>query len=353
MSILISIMIPNPFTRPITAWITIVVIVLHGVTVWAMMSLDSPPPIEPKNRPKAIQLELVTLAEPAKNLPNTKSQSKPISPEPLPSKKLPAEPIEKVEPAKPLPKIEVSTDLKTESIEPITTKVEEKQATTVKSTELSKEKSDTAMQPTNLSSVQKLTIIESRKVVSVSNQTGSTKDKEEDDLSDMIRSVTEQFNRDQAAQKRSAAKQANQKRAEQEKWQADYEAFSHMLVMAADQAEEQENNQDMVEDKVKEDSVFVAEYGSWSEGKEPNTSIPSLIWRNIDRQLGDVFIVMLELHVDTDGHIIEVQVLESSGSPVIDAVATTQVRAGQLNPISNHDKVVDAIVPMSLVYERP
>lgn len=353
MSILISTMIPNPFTLPITAWITIVVIVLHGVTVWAMMSLDSPPPIDTKNRPKAIQLELIMLAEPAKNLPNIKSQSKPISPEPLPPKKLPTEPIEKVEPAKPLPKVEVSTDLKTESIEPITTKVEEKQATTVKSTELSKEKSDTEMQPTNLSSVQKLTITESRKVVSASNQTGSTKDKEEDDLSDMIRSVTEQFNRDQAVQKRSAAKQANQKRAEQEKWQADYEAFSHMLVMAADQAEEQENNQDMVEDKVKEDSVFLAEYGSWSNGKEPSTSIPSLIWRNIDRQLGDVFIVMLELHVDTDGHITEVQVLESSGSPIIDAVATTQVRAGQLNPISNHDKVVDAIVPMSLVYERP
>ena len=353
MSILISTMIPNPFTRPITAWITIVVIVLHGVTVWAMMSLDSTPPIEPKNRPKAIQLELVTLAEPAKNLPSAESQSKPISPDPLPSKKLPTEPVEKAEPAKPLPKVEVSTDLNTESIEPITTKVEEKKATTVKSTELSKEKSDTEMQPTNLSSVQKLTITESRKVVSASNQTGSTKDKEEDDLSDMIRSVTEQFNRDQAAQKRSAAKQANQKRAEQEKWQADYEAFSHMLVMAAYQAEEQENNQDMVEDKVKEDSVFLAEYGSWSNGKEPSTSIPSLIWRNIDRQLGDVFIVMLELHVDTDGHITEVQVLESSGSPVIDAVATTQVRAGQLNPISNHDKVVDAIVPMSLVYERP
>ncbi|MCG3879010.1 energy transducer TonB [Psychrobacter sp. Ps6] len=346
-------MIPNSFTRPITAWITIVVIVLHGVTVWAMMSLYSPPPIEPKNRPKAIQLELITLAEPAKNLPNAESQTKPVSSESLPPKKLPTEPIEKAEPTKPLPKIEVSTDLKTESIEPIITKVEEKQATTVKSTELSKEKSDTDMQPTNLSSVQKLTITESRKVVSASNQTGSTKDKEEGDLSDMIRSVTEQFNHDQAAQKRSAAKQANQKRAEQEKWQADYEAFSHMLVMAANQAEKQENNQDMVEDKVKEDSVFVAEYGSWSNGKEPSTSIPSLIWRNIDPQLGDVFIVMLELHVDIDGHIMEVQVLESSGSPVIDAVATTQVRTGQLNPISNHDKVVDAIVPMSLVYERP
>ena len=346
-------MIPNSFTRPITAWITIVVIVLHGVTVWAMMSLYSPPPIETRNRTRAIQLELITLAEPAKNLPNAESQTKPVSSESLPPKKLPTEPIEKAEPTKPLPKIEVSTDLKTESIEPIITKVEEKQATTVKSTELSKEKSDTDMQPTNLSSVQKLTITESRKVVSASNQTGSTKDKEEGDLSNMIRSVTEQFNHDQAAQKRSAAKQANQKRAEQEKWQADYEAFSHMLVMAADQAEEQENNQDMVEDKVKEDSVFVAEYGSWSNGKEPSTSIPSLIWRNIDPQLGDVFIVMLELHVDIDGHIMEVQVLESSGSPVIDAVATTQVRTGQLNPISNHDKVVDAIVPMSLVYERP
>ena len=34
MRILIAIMIPNLFTRPVTAWITVLVILLHGVTVW-------------------------------------------------------------------------------------------------------------------------------------------------------------------------------------------------------------------------------------------------------------------------------------------------------------------------------
>ena len=169
----------------------------------------------------------------------------------------------------------------------------------------------------------------------------------------MIRSVTERFNRDQAAQKRSAAKQATQKRAEQEKWQAEYEAFSHMLAQAADQAEQQADDKANLTDTTDKESPIIAESGSWMGGEAPNTSISSVIWRNVDRRLGDIFIVMLELHIDTEGNITEVQLLESSGSPIVDAVATTQVRAGQLNPIIKDDKAVEAIVPMSLVYERP
>ena len=171
----------------------------------------------------------------------------------------------------------------------------------------------------------------------------------------MIRSVTEQYNRDQARQRQSAIRQANRKKDEQAKWQeqAANEAVSNMLALAAAQAQAQANNQNADDDTVEKESVFVAEYGSWREGNEPNTSIPALAWRSIDRELGDVFIVMLELHIDTEGHITEVQVLESSGSPIIDAIATTQVRAGQVTPITQNEKAIEAIVPMSLVYERP
>ncbi|WP_201595665.1 energy transducer TonB [Psychrobacter vallis] len=351
MRILIAIMIPNLFTRPVTAWITVLVILLHGVTVWAMMSIDSPKPLETKNKPKVIQLELITLAaQPEKNPSSTTAltpepQSKPVPLESSLPKKPPAESTEKAKSVKPLPVME--------AVEPLTTKTEKKYIAPVKSTELPTEKSDTEMEPTNFSSVQNLTIVESKKIASISNKTDNTKDEAEDDLSDMIRSVTEQFNRDQAAQKRSAAKQANQKRAEQEKWQAEYEAFSHMLALAADQAKQQADDNGNLNDTTDKESPVMAESGSWIDGEAPNTSISSVIWRSVDRRLGDVFIVMLELHIDTEGYITEVQLLESSGSPIVDAVATTQVRAGQLNPIIKDDKAVDAIVPMSLVYERP
>lgn len=58
-------MILHPFTRlsgSISAWITIFVIILHGLTVWAVISMDSPETLEAKAaKPQAIQLELVTL----------------------------------------------------------------------------------------------------------------------------------------------------------------------------------------------------------------------------------------------------------------------------------------------------
>lgn len=59
MSILI-IMILNPFTRPINAWVTVLVVALHGATVWAMMSMDIPDPPNVMTKPKTIQIELIT-----------------------------------------------------------------------------------------------------------------------------------------------------------------------------------------------------------------------------------------------------------------------------------------------------
>ncbi|WP_413190426.1 energy transducer TonB [Psychrobacter sp. AT9] len=350
MSILIIMILPNPFTRPLNAWVTIFVVALHGATVWAMMSIDTPKPPEIKNKPETIQLELITLASPPTNRPSKEHQSRPVS-----EKK----PVSETQPIKPLEKVVASAQMSSAA----TLKAETKEAPIPSTTN-----TDVAKKPPNLernpenslenpSSASPLTTVESRKISNVSDDT-------EQDLSAMIRAVTAQFNRDQARQKRALGKQTNRKLAEQEQWhiQAANEAIANMLKLAAAQAEKQVTDQAAIDEKAdknnevnKSDDTgpFLADYGSWLDKHEPTTSLPLLIWRSVDTELGDVFIVMLELHVNKEGYITEVQLLEPSGSPIIDAMATTQVRTGQLNPLQKDGKTVDAIVPMSLVYERP
>lgn len=350
-------MIPIFFTRPATTWITILVIALHGAIAWAMVSVDSPPPIVIKNSSKVIHLELITLAsasDRASSLtkpPRTEPSTQPMAKNSAQSNIQPIVAIEKAKTAKPLPKIE------TEPPEPLQTHTNQqttqiKNKTSVKA--ILKQDADVEGQPENPLSEQKLTIVESRKIVSRSDKEEET----EDDLSAMIRAVTAQFNREQAIQQRAAKSQANRKLMEQEQWriQAANEAVSKILALAASQAENQNNDEIDSENNVYKDntdSVFSADEGSWMEAHEPITSISALIWNSVNKELGDVFIVTLELHVDKEGHITEVQLLESSTSPIIDAIATTQVRAGQLNPLIHNGMAVDGIVPMSLVYERP
>ncbi|MGP5211706.1 energy transducer TonB [Psychrobacter alimentarius] len=351
-------MIPAFFTRPATTWVTILVIALHGVIAWAMVSVDSPPPIVIKNSPKVIHLELITLASAAdKTLSLTKPSPTKPAPTTQPTAKHPAKPntqpmvaIENTETAKPTPAP------KTEPPEPLQTHTNQ-QTTQIKNQTLGKailkQDTDVENEPKNLPSEQKLTIVESRKIVSRSDE-----EETEDDLSAMIRAVTAQFNREQAIQQRAAKNQANRQLMEQEQWriQAANEAVIKMLALAAAQAEDQNNDETDSEDSVDkqdEETTFLANDGSWMEKQEPITSVPALVWRNINTSLGDVFIVLLKLHVDKEGHITKVQVLESSTSPIIDAIATTQVRAGQLNPLIHNGRAVDGIVPMSLVYERP
>ena len=355
MSILVTTMIPIFFTRPTTTWVTTVVILLHGMTVWAMVSIDRPQPINASAIPTAIQVELITSGNEHSELLSTEDLSEPLLLEPLSSKKLPARPAEEVEPAKSPAAIEVLEPLVTKvtknSLAPVVTIPSSEEVLASDATP-KKEVVASNATPSPTSSVQSLTIVESRKAVR------SVGDKEaEDDLSAMIRAVTAQFNREQAVQKRSADNQANRKRAEKQQWQAQAEqqAVEKMLALAATQAEAQTTNQeDLVSrtDINDEDKPFLADFGSWRDGYEPETSVPLLIWRSVDTDLGDIFIVTLELHVTKDGYITEVQVLESSGSPIIDAIATTQVRAGQLNPLEQDGIAVDAIIPMSLVYER-
>ena len=347
-------MILNPFTRPIHAWVTIFVVALHGATVWAMISMDSPDPPNVITKPKTIQIELITSKSLSAETSSPDSQSKPVSQNP---------PISQTQTIKPLE--EAKTSVQTISAttskadEPLKAKTKES-PTNLKSKVESKLESNVEKPLDNLSSIPPLTIVESRKITSVSNKTDDT----EQDLSAMIRAVTAQFNRDQAIQKRALGKQTNRKLAEQEQWriQAANEEIANMLKLAATQAEKQVADQAAIDEKAdknnkvkKGDEVvpFLADYGSWLDKHEPTTSVPLLMWRSIATELGDVFIVMLELHVNKEGYITEVQVLEKSGSPIIDAMATTQVRAGQLNPLEQNGKAVDAIVPMSLVYERP
>ena len=356
MSILIIMILPNPFTRPLNAWVTIFVVALHGATVWAMISIDTPKPPEIKNKPETIQLELITLASPPTNRPSTEPQSKPVS-----EKK----PVSETQPIKPLEKV-VASD-QTSSAATLKTETKEAPMPSTANTDVAKKSPNLESNPEksleNPSSASSLTTVESRKISNVSNVSNVSDDTEQD-LSAMIRAVTAQFNRDQARQKRALGKQTNRKLAEQEQWriQAANEAIANLLKLAAAQAEKQVTDQAAIDEKADkynevnksdETGPFLANYGSWLDKHEPTTSLPLLIWRSIDTELGDVFIVMLELHVNKEGYITEVQLLEPSGSPIIDAMATTQVRTGQLNPLQKDGKTVDAIVPMSLVYERP
>ena len=350
MSILIIMMILNPFTRPINAWVTVLVVALHGATVWAMMSMDIPDPPNVMTKPKTIQIELITSKSLSADTSSPDSQSKPISQNP---------PISQTQTIKPLEEAKISV----QTISATTSKADEPLKTKTKEapTNLkSKVESNVEKPLDNLSSIPPLTIVESRKIASVSNKTDDT----EQDLSAMIRAVTAQFNRDQAIQKRALGKQTNRKLTEQEQWriQAANEEIANMLKLAAAQAEKQIADQAAIDEKAdksnkvnknNEVASSLADYGSWLDKHEPTTSLPLFMWRSIDTELGDVFIVVLELHVNKEGYITKVQVLEPSGSPIIDLRATTQVMTGQLNPLEQNGKVVDAIVPMSLVYERP
>lgn len=359
MSILRIMIIPNPFTRPINAWVTVLVVALHGATVWAMMSMEIPDPPNTMTKPKTIQIELITSKSLSTDTPRTDSQSKPVSQNPPIPQRLSIEPLEEVRTSTQL--IAATTS---KADEPLTIKIKKDPVSLKTDATLAKKHPNlesTVEKPLeNPSSASPLTIVESRITTNASNKADDT----EQDLSAMIRAVTAQFNRDQARQQRALGIQTNRKLAEQEQWriQAANEAIADMLELAAAQAEKQvadqvdtDENADKSNKTNKSDETapFLADYGSWLDKHEPITGLPLLMWRSIATGLGDVFIVMLELHVNEEGYITEVQLLEPSGSPIIDAMATTQVRAGQLNPLQQNGKAVDAIVPMSLVYERP
>lgn len=372
-------MINQSFYQPAHVWVMILVIALHGLVVWAGM-LTEPierPSINPK--PSAlIQLEFITL-DPADLAAAEISSDADLQTNKavLPKQKVALEENASTTKASVVKAAEPKKIVK--PIQPIVkekTLVENKEVTQALSTERGGVADETK---------QNQPVTENREVLvnkassnpansdnMSSTQNSSNEAEAEDDLSAMIRAVTAQFNREQAIQKSAAIQQSNRQVSAQAQWQAqaDEEAINKMLALAAEQAAIQASDQTSDQkpeqpSKTKVEDLrhtnaddkaltpFLEEQGSWLEKRQPITDVPLLIWRSTDALPGEVFIVLLELSVDKEGVITEVQLLESSGSPIIDAVATTQVRTGQLTPLQVDGLVVDAIIPMSLVYQRP
>ncbi|WAI87861.1 hypothetical protein SC65A3_01324 [Psychrobacter sp. SC65A.3] len=365
-------MILNPFTRlsgSISAWITIFVIILHGLTVWAVISMDSPEILEAKAaKPQAIQLELVTLPKSsaaataerrAENI-LTKSnsvhqrlpQSEKKSAELSDTKQVEAKSVNAVSKptfSKPLNSIKpLSSDPIKNQSNPEKTKITKEtqlpvlvqKNTTKESEEIAKKMTEeeqdlvalvqamteqVSPESTDMST-QGLVIKETRKTVRI-------KAEEEIDIASLIRSVTAQFNRDQARQWQEGRKRAGQE----------------LLQAQAGKSNEKRKQLNLNDEAVD----FLEEQASWLDQKKPETDLPSAIWREVTSQSGDIFTVLLELHVDKSGYITDVQLLESSGNKIVDIAAMTQVRAGQLKPFQQNERPVNGIVPMSLIYERP
>lgn len=365
----------------------ILVIVGHGVFVWAGMSVKviEPPAVESKPA-TIIQLEFITLsaaalAKPADNnanSANTAAQTSKIAlSKPVIETVAAVEPKDKAQPKN----IKVKENESIVKKQPIVQQSTTKDTKDIKDTQaLVKNEPDKVSADSNEQSVKnKQTLTDKAtnpsKTDSVDNNAVSASglqsqnslnepNETQDDLSAMIRAVTAQFNREQAVQQRAAKRQANSKRSEQAVWQAqaqiEREAIKNMLALAAEQAAKQSSEKQLQDEQAalnKEDSdqpiAFLEEQGSWREEHEPITEVPLLVWRSTKASPGEVFIVLLELRVDKEGTITEVQLLESSGSPIIDAVATTQVRSGQLTPLQIDGEAVAGVIPMSLIYQRP
>ena len=374
-------MILHPFTRLsgyISAWITIFVIILHGLTVWAVISMDNPEILEAKAaKPQAIQLELVTLPKSSaaateerraeniltnsNSVPQRLPQSEKKSAELSDTKQVEAKPVNAVsEPtfSKPLNSIKpLSSEPKEQTSDPIKNQSNPEKTKITKETQLpvlvqkntTKESEEIAKKMTEEEqdlvalvqamteqvspestdmSTQGLVIKETRKTVKI-----KVKAEEEIDIASLIRSVTAQFNRDQARQWQEGRKRAGRE----------------LLQAQAGKSNEKRKQLNLNDEAVD----FLEDQASWLDQKKPETDLPSAIWREVTSQSGDIFTVLLELHVDKNGYITDVQLLESSGNKIVDIAAMTQVRAGRLKPFQQNERPVNGIVPMSLIYERP
>ncbi|AMN67252.1 TonB family protein [Psychrobacter sp. P11G5] len=303
--------------------------------------MDSPErPMINAPEPKTIQLELITLSALSNEKPDVRPKLKSVS---QPQKSLPPvqEVTEQTENIKLTKSAKLAPILESEPKAELSNPVEDS-VIAIEEPQLNQETKDS-------SSEQKLVITESRKI---SNAT----DEAESDLSAMILAVTKQFNREQAMQQQSVQSQSNRKRIEQDKLQLQAVNDAVAKVLAADQANEKKPEQPALEDKIDESSEvvpFLEEQANWLDEYQPNTSLPLLVWRNTTARSGDIFNVLLELYVDKNGHITEVQLLQSSGNVIIDAVAMIQIREGQFNPFQKNGVPVNATVPMQLSYEMP
>lgn len=388
------IMISNSSSRLFNAWVTILVIALHGITMWAVFSINSQAlPVNEMKTTQIIELELVD----AETLSGTESGTEfgtEFSIESMSqnrsevSSTLKADvkskndgqikegtSIDEVsEQADELETPDQSvTDKNITDQTPIddindqnTDNTEEENSQNNENFNENSTSSETKNQADNTNAANETSSNTERLTNSSSgddlaNGLASEDEALEDDLSAMIRAVTRQYNREQAIQRRAAQSQPfwRQVQQDQEEMRAADQAINDLLSLATKQAvaQEERRSQQGLMDKgsvqKRKPVAFSIEQGVWAEDYEPVTSLPLQIWYRIPAAAGQQFEVLLELHVDTKGVITEVQLLESSGNPIIDATATTQVRSGQLEPLRVDGEAVEAIVPMLLVYTSP
>lgn len=384
------IMISDSSSRLFNAWVTILVIALHGITMWAVFSINSQAlPVNEMKTTQIIELELVD----AETLSGTESGTE-FSIESMSqnrsevSSTLKADVKSKndgqIKEGTSIDEVSEQADELETPHQSVTDKnitdqtpiddindqnvdnSEEENSQNNENFNENSTSSETENQADNTNTANETSSNTERLTNSspgddLANGLASEDEALEDDLSAMIRAVTRQYNREQAIQRRAAQSQPFWRQVQQdpEEMRAADQVINDLLSLATKQAvaQEERRSQQGLMDKgsvqKRKPVAFSIEQGVWAEDYEPVTSLPLQIWYRIPAAAGQQFEVLLELHVNTKGVITEVQLLESSGNPIIDATATTQVRSGQLEPLRVDGEAVEAIIPVSLVYTSP
>lgn len=352
-------MIIKPFFRPIHIWVMILVLALHALAVWAGISTE---PIElPKvavKKAQAIQVQLITL--PTQN--PSRSKNTPLTINSNDQQKIAIESSE-IEPLKTVKKsvsqsIKLETDNKSldidKSLSADLTKAKNK------ANQKNKSQFNTGFDTNNSDTDERLN---NDNANDDRYDNANDNNETEVDLAEMVRRVTAEYNRDRDRQLRNLNAQNNRELTKKAKLkqQADFDAINNLLALAAAQAKEQKENavrqeqaqlnrEDSEEEKL---NIFLEDDGVWLEGHEPVTDMPLVVWQKTKSQSGDLVIVLLELQVDEEGRVTNVEILESSGDDLIDTIATTQVRSGQLQPLQLDGVAVKGVIPKSVVYIKP
>lgn len=383
-------MISDSSSRLFNAWVTILVIALHGITMWAVFSINSQAlPVNEMKTTQIIELELVdaetlsgtesgtefdieSMSQNRSEVSSTlkadvksKNESQIKEGTSIDEVSEQADELETPDQSVTDKNITDQTpiddinDQNTDNTEEENSQNNEKFNENSTSSKTENQADNTNAANETSSNTERLT--NSSSGDDLANGLASEDEALEDDLSAMIRAVTRQYNREQAIQRRAAQSQPfwRQVQQDQEEMRAADQAINDLLSLATKQAvaQEERRSQQGLMDKgsvqKRKPVAFSIEQGVWAEDYEPVTSLPLQIWYRIPAAAGQQFEVLLELHVDTKGVITEVQLLESSGNPIIDATATTQVRSGQLEPLRVDGEAVEAIIPVSLVYTSP
>lgn len=353
--------------------VTIFVIALHGIAVWFASSIDNNKPLitEPQGT-QIIQLELID----AVAMIGTESASEPFTQagnKAEPNSKLEmgaqseqhdliddgedgedgldeleaTEQIDSVQPASELNENKNSNDQNADPISEHRPADEDQLSaeSTAKDTDKLKKMNDPNDERGSQSEV-----LSSREPI----------DESGNNLSMTIQNAISQYNQERNSQSQSRKPEAFWRQVQQDRRQiqATDEAIEQIFELATRQAEDQKLRQaKSLSNKNKSQSNqpvrFSVDQGDWAEGYAPETNLPLDIWRRIPALARVEFEVVLMLRVDKKGNLMEVELLESSGHPIIDAAATIQVWSAKLEPLQHNGQAVEATVPMSLIYVAP